>query len=50
MNPEHRTLLQVNVNDAMEADRVFSMLMGENVEPRKVFIQENATFVENLDI
>ncbi len=50
MNPEHRTLLQVSVSDAMEADRVFSMLMGENVEPRKVFIQENATFVENLDI
>ena len=50
MNPEHRTLLQVSVTDAMEADRVFSMLMGENVEPRKVFIQENATFVENLDI
>ena len=50
MNPEHRTLLQVDVNDAMEADRVFSMLMGENVEPRKIFIQENATFVENLDI
>ena len=50
MNPEHRTLLKVDVNDAMEADRVFSMLMGENVEPRKVFIQENATFVENLDI
>ena len=50
MNPAHRTLLQVSVSDAMEADRVFSMLMGENVEPRKVFIQENATFVENLDI
>ena len=50
MNPEHRTLLQVSVSDAMEADRVFSMLMGENVEPRKVFIQENAIFVENLDI
>ena len=50
MNPKNRTLLQVNVGDAMEADRTFSMLMGEEVEPRRVFIQENATFVENLDI
>lgn len=50
MNPETRTLLKVNINDAVEADKVFSMLMGEKVEPRKEFILENAKFVENLDI
>ncbi|MGL4662100.1 MAG: DNA topoisomerase (ATP-hydrolyzing) subunit B [Culicoidibacterales bacterium] len=50
MNPEVRTLLKVELEDAMEADQVFDMLMGENVEPRRDFIQENAKYVQNLDI
>ena len=50
MNPETRTLLQVTLDDAIEADMVFGMLMGDKVEPRKNFILENAKFVENLDI
>ena len=50
MDPRRRTLLQVNLSDAMEADTVFSMLMGDDVEPRREFIEENAVYVENLDI
>jgi len=50
MNPETRTLLQVSVDDAVAADRIFSILMGENVEPRRNFIQRNAKFVRNLDV
>ncbi|MBR2067976.1 MAG: DNA topoisomerase (ATP-hydrolyzing) subunit B [Solobacterium sp.] len=50
MNPENRTLIRVNIGDAEAADQNFSMLMGEEVEPRKNFIVENAHFVENLDI
>ncbi|MDI9472031.1 MAG: DNA topoisomerase (ATP-hydrolyzing) subunit B [Tissierellia bacterium] len=50
MDPERRILFQVHVEDAVEADRVFSMLMGEQVEPRREFIQDNATYVSNLDI
>ncbi len=50
MNPATRTLLQVTMDDAIEADRTFAMLMGDQVEPRKNFILENAKFVENLDI
>ena len=50
MNPDTRTLLQVTLDDAMEADMIFGMLMGDKVEPRKNFILENAKFVENLDI
>jgi DNA gyrase subunit B len=50
MNPETRILLQVQLKDAMEADEVFSMLMGEDVAPRKEFIQDNARYVKNLDI
>ena len=49
-NPETRTLLQVNIEDAAVADEVFSMLMGDKVGPRKEFIEENATYVRNLDI
>lgn len=50
MDPKNRTLIRVTVDDAEEADRNFSMLMGEEVEPRKNFIIDNAHFVENLDI
>ncbi|WLV24710.1 DNA topoisomerase (ATP-hydrolyzing) subunit B [Aciduricibacillus chroicocephali] len=50
MNPETRTLLQVELTDAMDADHVFDMLMGDKVEPRRNFIEENAQYVKNLDI
>ncbi|NLG19025.1 MAG: DNA topoisomerase (ATP-hydrolyzing) subunit B [Fibrobacter sp.] len=50
MNPETRSLLQVKLEDAVEADRVFTMLMGEEVEPRRRFIEENAKKVKNLDV
>ncbi|MFH1700793.1 MAG: DNA topoisomerase (ATP-hydrolyzing) subunit B [Candidatus Zixiibacteriota bacterium] len=50
MNPETRTLLQVSMEDAAECDHLFSMLMGDEVAPRRKFIQENATYVRNLDV
>lgn len=50
MDPETRTLLQVNLADAIEADETFEILMGEKVEPRRNFIQDNALYVKNLDI
>ncbi|WP_128895610.1 DNA topoisomerase (ATP-hydrolyzing) subunit B [Longirhabdus pacifica] len=50
MDPESRTLLQVEIEDAMKADAIFDTLMGDNVEPRREFIQEHAKFVENLDV
>lgn len=50
MNPETRTLFRVALNDVVEADRIFTVLMGDEVEPRRKFIQENAFNVRNLDV
>ncbi|MCD8214492.1 MAG: DNA topoisomerase (ATP-hydrolyzing) subunit B [Clostridiales bacterium] len=50
MDPENRTLIRVNMEDARRADDIFSKLMGDNVEPRKEFIREYAKFVTNLDV
>jgi DNA gyrase subunit B len=50
MDPETRTLLRVTIDDAVEADHIFSVLMGEKVEPRREFIEQNARYVQNLDV
>ncbi|WP_400244662.1 DNA topoisomerase (ATP-hydrolyzing) subunit B [Niallia sp. JL1B1071] len=50
MDPEKRVLLQVSLDDVIEADETFEMLMGDKVEPRRNFIEENATYVKNLDV
>ena len=50
MDPKTRTMLKVNLTDAMEADETFSILMGDKVEPRRDFIEKNAKYVQNLDV
>ena len=50
MNPEKRTLLQVRLEDAVQSEEIFSTLMGEDVESRRKFIEENALDVKNLDV
>ncbi|WP_205173446.1 DNA topoisomerase (ATP-hydrolyzing) subunit B [Bacillus pakistanensis] len=50
MDPEYRTLLQVSLEDAIEADETFEILMGDKVEPRRNFIESNAMYVKNLDV
>jgi DNA gyrase subunit B len=50
MNPETRTVLQVTIENAADADRTFSILMGDDVEPRREFIEKNAKYVRNLDV
>ena len=50
MDPEKRTLIQVTMDDAIKADEIFNILMGDEVNPRREFIEKNAKFVKNLDI
>ena len=50
MDPSVRTLLQVRIDDTVEADGIFTILMGDSVEPRRDFIERNALSVKNLDV
>ena len=50
MDPSRRIMLQVKLEDAIEADKTFSLLMGDEVEPRREFIEKNAKYVTNLDV
>ena len=50
MNPETRTLVQITLEDAIKADETFTVLMGDEIAPRREFIEENAKYVKNLDV
>ena len=50
MDPEKRILIKVTMEDAMKADAIFTLLMGDEIEPRRKFIEENAKYVTNLDV
>jgi DNA gyrase subunit B len=50
MNPDQRNITQIHLDDAVEAERIFTTLMGEVVQPRREFIEENALLVANLDV
>ena len=50
MNPEKRILIKVKLEDAIKADEIFTILMGDDINPRRKFIEENAKYVKNLDI
>ena len=50
MNPENRTMIKVEMEDAQKADEIFTILMGDKVGPRREFIEQNAQYVQNLDI
>ena len=50
MDPKYRTLLQVTMEDSEKAAKIFTDLMGEDVEPRREFIENNAVYVQNLDV
>ena len=50
MDPAHRTMMRITLEDAMAADEIFTLLMGDQVEPRKEFIEENSDLVKDLDV
>ena len=50
MDPRFRTLRKVTIEDAIESDTIFSLLMGDEVEPRREFIEQNAKYADNLDV